>query len=50
MSADYLPGQSFPLTRNSPNQGISRLAIFLPHGKDAQIHVDFRAYDSLADK
>jgi hypothetical protein len=50
MPAGYLPGQSFPLTRNSPNQGISRLAIYLPKGKEVLFQVDFRAYDNLADK
>jgi hypothetical protein len=45
LPAGYLPGQSFPLTRNSPNKGISRLAIYLPNAKDVIFQVEFRAYD-----
>jgi hypothetical protein len=47
--AGYLPGQSFPLTRNSPNKGISRLAIFLRNADEVIFQVNFRAYDSLAE-
>jgi hypothetical protein len=50
MPASYLPGQSFPLTRNSPNHGISRLAIYLSNAKDVFFEVDFREYDNLADE
>jgi hypothetical protein len=50
LPSGYLPGQSFPLTRNSINKGVSRLAIFLPQIKEVIFRVEFMAYDRMSDK
>ncbi len=41
LPAAYLPGQSFPLTKNSTNEGFSKLAIHLTATSNANIRVDF---------
>lgn len=41
LPATYLPGRSFPLTRNSPNDGFRKLVIRLEAVKEGRIRVDF---------
>ena len=41
LSASYLPGQSFPLTKNSPNNGFKKLAIKISNAKEALFKIDF---------
>jgi hypothetical protein len=36
-----LPGQSFPLTKNSPNNGFKKLAIKISNAKEALFKIDF---------
>lgn len=48
LPATYLPGQSFPLTKNSLNKGFKKLAIELKDTKDQTIKVDF--FPTNADK
>lgn len=44
LPADYLPNQSFPLTKNSPNTGFQRLAIHLSQTKSANIEVEIKSH------
>jgi hypothetical protein len=41
LPATYLPGQSFPLTKNSENKGFVKLAIHLTNASEACIRIDF---------
>jgi hypothetical protein len=41
LPATYLPGRSFPLTRNSPNEGFKKLVIRLDAVKEGRLRVDF---------
>ena len=41
LEASYLPGESFPYTKNTPNKDLKKLAIKLDNQKDNIIQVDF---------
>lgn len=41
LDATYLPGESFPMTRNSENKDLKKLAIKLDNQKENVIQVDF---------
>lgn len=41
LPATYIPGRSFPLTKNTVNEGYRKLAIHLPGFKGGSIRVDF---------
>jgi hypothetical protein len=41
LNASYLPGESFPLTKNTENKGFKKLSILIQGIKDGIIEVDF---------
>ena len=41
LPATYLPGQSFPLTKNSPNTDFKKLAIKMTEQRRGSLRVDF---------
>ena len=41
LNASYLPGESFPLTKNTENKGFKRLSILIQGIKDGIIEVEF---------
>jgi len=47
LDATYLPGESFPLTKNSENSGINKLAIKLDHQTENTIQVDFSSSEKM---
>jgi hypothetical protein len=50
LPATYIPGRSFPLTRNSENTGFRKLSIRHSSAGDAVVSVDFIPMEGAASK